>query len=99
MNIGGVESEKNYASVSINVQPNKETNKAPTKAAKRAGRIKRKEAVLRSQEHLQQYSYIATAGKRFTESCLPQAPTTSGGSTVRKKRSGIGKAMQAKVRV
>lgn len=62
-----IDSEQAYASVSINVQLSEETNEALTKAAKRAGRTKRKEAALRLQDHLQQYPDIATAGKRFIE--------------------------------
>ncbi|PVZ84220.1 TraYfamily protein [Serratia sp. S1B] len=65
--MGKVESEKNFCSVSINVHLSEETNESLTKAAKRAGRTKRKEAALRLQDHLQQYPDIATAGKRFTE--------------------------------
>ncbi|CNI65466.1 TraY domain-containing protein [Yersinia aleksiciae] len=65
--MGKVESEQSYTSVSINVLLNKDTNEALSKAAKRAGRTKRKEAALRLEDHLQQYLDIATAGKRFTE--------------------------------
>ena len=61
-----VESEQVYISVSITMQLSKDTNEALTKAAKRAGRTKRKEAALRLQDHLLQYPDIATAGKRFT---------------------------------
>ena len=64
MNLGN---EKEYFSVCINVQLSKEANEALTKAAARAGRTKRNEAMLRLEDHLLNFTDIASTGKRFTE--------------------------------
>lgn len=62
-----VSNEKEYLSVFINVQLSKKANELLTKAAGRAGRTKRKEAMLRLEDHLLHFPDIASTGKRFTE--------------------------------
>lgn len=60
-----IEAEKTYTAVTINLRLRKECNEVLAKAAKRAGRTKRREAELRLEDHLMQYQDIAIAGKRF----------------------------------
>jgi hypothetical protein len=53
------------AGVTLSLQLGAEVNKLLTLAAKRSGRTKRQEALLRLTDHLQQVQDIAAAGKSF----------------------------------
>lgn len=51
--------------VTLSLQLGKEVNELLTLSAKRSGRTKRQEALLRLTDHLQQVQDIAAAGKTF----------------------------------
>ncbi|WP_269936319.1 TraY domain-containing protein [Serratia liquefaciens] len=59
------QSEHEYSSVTITLQLGAAVNELLTHAAKRSGRTKRQEALLRLTDHLQQVRDIATQGKSF----------------------------------
>jgi len=60
------QSEQEFRGVTITIQLDGSVNELLTLAAKRSGRNKRQEALLRLDDHLRQVRDIATAGKRFT---------------------------------
>ncbi|MEN3262969.1 TraY domain-containing protein [Sodalis endosymbiont of Spalangia cameroni] len=57
--------EHEYGSVSITLQLGSAVNELLALSAKRSGRTKRQEALLRLSDHLEQVRDIATQGKRF----------------------------------
>lgn len=56
---------KGYPSSSVVVVLNPRMNKLLTEASKRSKRAKTQEAAVRLQDHLMNFSDIATTGKRF----------------------------------
>ncbi|HBH6890280.1 TraY domain-containing protein [Serratia bockelmannii] len=58
-------SEHDYRGISITLHLSPEANRQLSLSARRSGRAKRQEAVIRLQDHLNTITDIASEGKRF----------------------------------